>query len=737
MNLASVVASLTNHSWLTVPEELIQYKEKLSLSKKESRSLLNAARGAIDEGIHLEAENNLYAGLLLGETRFLEELQKSGILRLSRMSYVAEPLTSVVSSLLSPQLGLSGVVTNYLRSVASLHEVARSVRSEYEELRQWLAEEREHGIRGVLGTLDYLFLKRIFEQCPSDPSGSSRDAWFFSAEHLGEGFSTILAMYYEEFGALRGNVPIDGESAANGDYYEFLVSGTHLAHFREWELLIDRFGYRMVKQSDSTTYSLQPPSFEQHRAMELGYLQDFIERCAKHHEWHDAEAPSFIELGKEIEDKVVTFVDKPFPRYRCEFPEPLLDWIVQVDGFSREEQKTVKWACRAMSVSVEELFGFNLGNGVTIEDLFRVSRIVTFMLGVSANVLREESEKRLVVVFNSLVPALPRETLTRLIGRVVGETKAEAVIELLSVGQSKHIDICYTPLLPAGDCVLLPVHVFALSNIYRNSLITTQQRLFDDGTRDPLSEEVARCFSAAHANVYPHVEYSWNGEVGEIDVLATFDDIVFVCECKNSLLPTGVHELRTSLDHIETAAGQLARFMSCCRDSRFREWLSSRVGKSITEHTRIIPAIIVSNRMFLGSRIERFPVRGNHELAHFLDSGKYRMVDQEVCMWQGESLTSEDIRRFFEEDVTYRPFWGAMEPVVSRFEFGDCVVELTRLRLNMIALADRLGLTLARDDLLQMARSSGIKVDDQGHLMYSTMFTQLMMQQANRLLAGQ
>jgi len=720
VTFSAVMATLTTPSWLAAPQELIQHKGTLVLTKNESRQLLDEAGKAIDAADRQTAENKLYAGLLLDEERFLASLQRRGLFRLSRHWFVAEPLAPLVLSLLQPDIGLSPVVTDYLHSVRNLHRVAESIRHECDELHNWLGSERERGIRGVLGTLDFLFLKRTFELCPSDPALPSRDAHFFSAEQLGDGFSTILALYFREFGPLRGNVPIDALSAAKGEYVDYLIAGTHIAECRDWEFLVDRFGYRVTDRPGSNVFRLVPSSDEQHRAMEFGYIQDYMQRSASSHDWHDADVPSFVELGKRVADKVAVFVESPFPRYRFEFPEPLVERMLHVDSLTQDEQKTVTCTCREMGVSSDELFRFDVGEGLTFGDLFRVSRILSFMHGVSAAKLREEYPKSREIVFNSLVPSLTRDTLRTLLGQIVGPEKVEAAINLLSARDTGHVDILYTPLLPAGESVLVPLHIAAHANVYRNVLFTANKRMFEDGTHDPLSKHVAGCFTLAGAKVRTHVKYNWNGEEGEIDVLACLDDKVFVCECKNSLLPTGMHELRTSLDHINTAAGQLSRFLSCWQDNRFKKWLNGELGKWLDGNERCVPAILVSNRMFLGLRISSFPVRGNYELEHFVNSATVEMGGEKVCFWQGKSLTSKDLLRFFEEDVTYKPQWDAMEQITSRFEFAECSVETPRFRLNGIVLAGCLGLDRVKNEMLRMAGSKGLAVDNDGWLFQGT-----------------
>lgn len=723
MTFQSLRTNFSDSSWLKIPQELIQHQGRLILSKNESRSLLQEARKAIDDDCLRDAQNALYAGLLLDEIQFLNDIQKSGCLRISRRSCIAEPHTAIVSSLLDPNLGLSSKVRDYLQSVRTLYHVAESVRIEYEELRDWLAEERERGIRGLLGTLDFLFLNRTLQQhCWSDPSRPSRAPFFFSVEQLADGLSSILALYFNEFGALCGNVIIDAAAAVEGEYLDYLIAGAHLAEFRAWEFLLDRFGFHMIGDLSTKQFRLLPGSEDQHRAIEYGYIQDGVQRTSHSYLWHNYEAKSIVEIGGRFAEMCLSFIDEPRPRYRLEFPEIMFEMVGSIGELTQEEQKSISWACEEMSISPEELFAFEFGNGVTIDDLFRIWRVVSFMRGVAASKLLEEVEERPEVVFNSLVPAIRRSQLLDMFGKVIGHDKAQHVADLLSASTEGHVDVLYTPLIPAGDSVLLPVHVFSQSNIFRNPLILTQRRLFPDGTFDPLTNQVAQSFEKAGAEVLKNVPYSLNGESGECDVIAFMEDYCFVIECKNSLLPTGVHELRTSLDHIETAADQLKRFASCFQDSDFRDWFSRHLGREIPDQIKLLPAIIISNRMFLGMRPHGIPVRGNHEFAQFVESGTIELRDtgviekssSEVRFWCGESMSLEDLIRYFEDDITYVPHWDAMEEFVSRFEFSNCCVNVPRKRMNVIALVGNLGFRELKQKLIARAKADGVPIDDNG-----------------------
>ena len=66
MNLYSVLSTLSNPSWIEIPNELQKHKGSLEVAKGEGRQLLDATQEALDKASTLDASNALYAGLLLG-----------------------------------------------------------------------------------------------------------------------------------------------------------------------------------------------------------------------------------------------------------------------------------------------------------------------------------------------------------------------------------------------------------------------------------------------------------------------------------------------------------------------------------------------------------------------------------------------------------------------------------------------------------------------------------------------
>ncbi|HLO40883.1 MAG TPA: hypothetical protein VK176_07660 [Phycisphaerales bacterium] len=82
-------------------------------------------------------------------------------------------------------------------------------------------------------------------------------------------------------------------------------------------------------------------------------------------------------------------------------------------------------------------------------------------------------------------------------------------------------------------------------------------------------------------------------------------------------------------------------------------------------------------------------------------AGTVTIGDESRSLWIGGRLRGEDLRRFFQDDITYIPQWKCMEPFALRYEFPGCTVEVPRLGINMLKMARELGFAKAEAEMLK------------------------------------
>ena len=139
-------------------------------------------------------------------------------------------------------------------------------------------------------------------------------------------------------------------------------------------------------------------------------------------------------------------------------------------------------------------------------------------------------------------------------------------------------DLQYNPVLRVAGQYLIPVAVAGNSNIIRNSMLATRFRFDADDRVDPLGDHLVAMFAEAGVKAVSRTGYKWKGVAGEIDVMVRLDNVLFVFECKNSLLPCNIFELRQSYGYIQKAFEQLSRLRRFFAEKEFREYLAGKSG---------------------------------------------------------------------------------------------------------------------------------------------------------------
>ena len=99
----------------------------------------------------------------------------------------------------------------------------------------------------------------------------------------------------------------------------------------------------------------------------------------------------------------------------------------------------------------------------------------------------------------------------------------------------------------------------------------------------------------------------------------------------------------------------------------------------------------MSNRMFIGHRINSHPVRGSQEAKNIIVTGTIEMNDEKICLWQNDYFTGEDLRRYFDEDTMHQLTWDAMLPTEHTYCINKLSITQKSFALDMETLARNWG----------------------------------------------
>lgn len=718
MDLEQLFKATPKAGWLSDVPALLAQKGKLSHSEQESKQVQKGFLERMEQRDFDAAANWACIGLALDADNFIPAIRRKGILRPSAYAFQFDGLNKLVNSLLQSPLAAQAParVVSYLESMFALYVVSADVRTIFDRLVEAVKADKEKLLKGLLATVDLFFMGAVWRGVLyGDPSFSSRNVHFHSVEDYAAAFSYIFFLHRKHVGPCKFNPAIDADAATSDRYMNLLVDAAHVRAFYEFETLIDVFDYRLHTTGKNTEFRLVAPSPEFEKAVRLGYIHTRMQALANVKEHSSPDAASLRTAGGKLyqvaKDQYVQLKTDPVKRYFFGVPAAPNIWdVVTHHQLFDEENTHLNGASKALLTSIPDLLKFDIGGNLVLEDILRAQRIISFFRWYAAHhlmpiVLNEPAKAQLV--FQSVVPHFTIEQLRYLLGVVVPQEKVDAIIDLWTWNPARepYFDLQYQPFLDSGEGRLVPMNILAGSNLLRNVLAIRRKRLYEDGSVDPVSDMLAAALQRHMPHVATGKTFSFRGKQGEIDVAARLDDTLFIFECKNSLLPTGPHELRTSWDYVEKAVRQLTSFCDLFPTTEFRKYMESRFGFPLNGVTQVMTCIVMANRMFMGYRAGGHPIRGTFELVHFMEQGTVSIRDESLCYWTSSTFASDDLVRYLRDDVVHRPQFASMVEYEEVYEFGNTTVRFQTWKLDLLILANALGFQKTARELKELKKS--------------------------------
>lgn len=647
--------------------------------------------------------NWFVAGMVVDQSRFIAEIKRSGALRASRYEFDPSLPRFVAETVLqhASELSLGPQATTYLRSAISLLCIAEEVRNVALELRKQIHQERDVAAKGMLATLDLMFMEDLF----SIPLPGAATPSGYDKEELAEGFSYLFHLLIKRSGVDDWAIAImDPKKVADGGYLDALQKAASIRRFLGWEILVDSLDYSCTYSPPEKKATLRAPVPEVEKALRMGFIAQALQQQAFAPSEDAREAAPLEAIAARLygamRNRLIELREEPAPRFVFKLPllyGPLQE-MLGGDPLFLEEGKIVEFTSREQLTDPATFLAFELRDGLTVLDLIKAQRVINVIRMVSAFHFEKHLERDLPLVVQSLLPSMPREQLEECFGLVVGEAKARQIIALLDWRESgeKVFDVQYQPLIRGENHFLLPVNVLGASDIVRNSMQLVQRRLGEDQAGERLTSVLARMLSDHAPLVTQNLEYEWSGEKGEIDVLMLLDSVLFAFECKHPLIPTGMHELRTTIDHMRKGGRQLDRFVSAATHPEFLGTLQEKTGWALSHPQRIVTCVVNGNRMFSGARLFGHPVRSLFELMGFL-GGKIRLRNYTIGVRRQGALSGGSLIHYIENDSIHRLFFAAMDEVRMTTQIGSSSLDYESYALDIVGLLEQFGIRLPRE----------------------------------------
>jgi hypothetical protein len=613
------------------------------------------------------------AGLQQSEAEFVGQLRKNGVLRCSNYDFQSEILNSLINE--TGKINISPDSQVYFKSIKSLLSISRNIQTLFKVL---LKEVDYLEIKSYLVAVDSLFW--LLDDLQQDHA----NRYSVCKEELASAFSFYLYHSHDKKVIDKSNINKVNEKRLNDKYYlDKLEDFNKLIFFQESEVLVDSFGYTAIQNDAKIILKAPDPKFEMSRC--LGYTRQSMQEIANSFDSLSElsetteKYPSILEFSntyhQKFKDSTFKIIDSPLKRIVMQFPTQRLSNFLDTNRLFLEEEMILKQLETNLFIDFQKVKEIPVFQSLSLFDIIKVQRLFAFMLFVLTEYIDSNNLFKSKLFWRSL-PVLQANELKDLLASFWGQQKAKEIFELFTwrLESKKIFDLQTYPFINVEDWVLLPLGILTNSDLCRNVLQSTNFRFDSKSVQDPIVLEMERCLKPVSSIFETNLKYSFKGIKGEVDVLAVVDNCLFVFECKNSLHPCNVFELRTTYDYIQKAANQLTRFQDLWQQEPFRTYLAKKIKTQPHLPSQLCSCIVMGNRMFSGLREQGHSVRPIQELCNIISKGEillnsYNIYNQDagkksinikIKLWKENKLKAEDLLAYIQEDSLHKCYFNSL-----------------------------------------------------------------------------
>jgi len=541
-------------------------------------------------------------------------------------------------------------------------------------------------LRNLLFRVDNSFFRR----------NEYREILDISVEDLSEICSTLVYLYLQ----IHGENIISEKTFSNTDKdvkkvdllinYQFLIK-----QFQDVEKLIDNFNYICIK--DKNNIILKPYDELLEKARQYGYNHSIKQRyidginnitSLKENNIVISLYKIIDELFSNDNEYIFKLLKEPIERYTFNLQfifEKIWDYIVQNDFNFLEEILEIDEIIREYFDNnirtldeIDEVMKFTISDNLTLKDLLRAKRVFIIIARLNSkflySVLEKDSSKK-DIVYNSWIKSFKYNELVNILQFIIGKDKAKEFIGEFhwSLNEKRVLDLQYTPLIKLDD-YYFPMNIFINSDLFRNSLFKNNIRPQKVKPVDIIGNNIFRALNKNFKYVAQEIKFKKNGIQGDFDVIAYIDNIVYIFECKNTINPADLHELRTTYkDNLQHGFEQLSKCKNMLFNREYIKILNNQFKWDLSNNFKIVTCLVMSTRMFNGYTNGGHHVISDKELLKFLENGKIKVYNNkkiELRLWENDKITGNDIFNFIENRILSKIVFSCFYPKEDKFSFG-------------------------------------------------------------------
>lgn len=662
--------------------------------KKELKELTKTLENAITTGNFLVARNSIIVSIYFQYDETFSLIRKKGLFRYSkyinRRCSVKNLASEIITICKSLNL-LANEEEQYLNSIINYSSIIDSYNS-FDKfiLAEIKSFERDFPgkslIKTLLSSIDFLFLSNYFPHSRDDLSNVSGR----TKEELSSAVSFLLYFYTERIKSQGFDTSsVSEEYVETGRIQRLIIPVCYHLDFREFEIMIDHFGYKCLTSEGKLLIKPSFDSFE--KAIRLGYIRTELQRVNDRMS-DNYESASIEELVNEISKDTQFFrlVDtNNYQRYRVEIPEPIFDFLIEKfikpDKLFKEEMGYLSSIFKEQLLRLEDLERINIKDDLTLAEFMKIRRVFITLYLLFAKEIYKIDKVDTGLVLRSLIPVFPEKTFYELIGKLLPDSKIDSFLDVTcwEPGIETILDLQYRPILFFDNQFLVPLSVFANSNTIRNLYASEYKQnntgILRDGKIDPLANSLMDSLSEASLNCYSQTPIG----ITDIDVFAVYENVLFVFECKHSLHPVSTFDLRTTNDYIKKAEKQLDLIVLDFQNGTLLKKLERKHNIRLNQIEKIQGAIVLSNRLLNGN-IFKYPVRNIREIDNMLNRGTMKTENGTFWLWKDKRLSLEFLLDYFSSNnKLINLFFDSLTKRTKTYEFARPVIEFDTYSLEM------------------------------------------------------
>jgi len=631
---------------------------------KDKKDIQNIIIASIERGTYLIARNALILGLYFDLEETFNKIRKGGIFRYSKYTSKRCMVENLVTDILELNEKLGFVdedCIKYLNSIKNLSNLHNS----YTKIHEFIQDEinffknKYKGkslIKTLLSYIDFLFLSNHYPASVTDLTEiSSRNK-----EDICSAVSYLIYLISNKYSLnITDTRLIAEEYIKSGEIGRIIIAACFISDFKEFEILIDHFNYECIVCEDKL--KIIPPFENFEKSIRIGYIRehlqyfnDFIKAEKTEEDNRVVSLEGLVdELNKMEEFKFFKYTESHnYPRYIVEIPEPIYDIIIEKlfkpDLLFKEEVLYLAKVFKEQLLNPDSLRQIKIRENFTLLDFIKIRRVFSLLYLLFTKQIFKNENIDHEVLLRSLIPVYQEEIFYNFIEKL---TSTENINDFLDIvcwepGLDILFDLQYHPIIFIAHHFIMPLTILVNSNSIRNLFASeykqNNKNLFLDGSIDALVEKLSKSFDEAGIQNFSQTSIPNS----DIDLLAIFEDTLFLFECKQSLHPVSTFDLRTTFDYINKAEKQLDYLNQEYLNGNLTDLLEKKYKIDLKGIKNIVSCVVLSNRLFNGNAF-KYPIRYISEIENFLTNGRMRTNEGEFWLWKTDKLLLSDLIEYF------------------------------------------------------------------------------------------